>query len=85
MREKEKRELEIPIEIRKKKYKEYLDKYSSFTEEMLKDLHETHCRTKWGSSPTTECNAIGQQWAEKRYQRLRSKINTTRPGSDRPK
>ena len=73
MSRKRAKEAEVPFEIRKKRYKEFLKKYSSFTEDMLKELHETHCQTKWGSSVSSECNAIAQQLAKKRIQRLRSK------------
>jgi hypothetical protein len=66
------KEAEIPYKIRKEKYKEYLKEYDSYTEEMLEELHKTHCRTKWGSSGSSECNAIAQQLAKKRRQRLRS-------------
>jgi hypothetical protein len=63
------KEAQIPNKIRKQKYNALLEKYSSFTEKELKELHETHCQTKWGSSGSSECNAIAQQIAKKRIQR----------------
>jgi|TARA_B100002003_G_scaffold91647_1_gene85540 hypothetical protein len=64
------KEEEIPYKIRKERYNAFLEEYSSYTEEMLEELHKTHCQTKWGSSASSECNAIAQQLAEKRNQRL---------------
>ena len=67
------KEDEIPYKIRKQRYKDFLEEYDSYTEEDLEELHKTHCQTKWGSSASSECNAIAQQRAKKKYQRLRSK------------
>ena len=66
------KEEEIPYKIRKERYNAFLEEYSSYTEEMLEELHKTHCQTKWGSSASSECMAIAQQLAEKRRQRLLS-------------
>lgn len=64
------KEDEIPYKIRRQRYKDFLEQYVSYTEKELEELHKTHCHTKWGSSGSSECNAIGQQRAEKTYQRL---------------
>jgi 2,3-bisphosphoglycerate-independent phosphoglycerate mutase len=70
MREKE---AKAHSKISREKYKEFMKKYSAFTEDVLKDLHEENCKTKWGSSGSSECNAIAESLARKKIQRLQSK------------
>lgn len=66
------KEVEIPYKIRNERYNAFLEEYSSYTEEILEELHKTHCQTKWGSSDSSEYMAIAQQLAKKRRQRLLS-------------
>ena len=60
----------IPDKDRRKQYKALLKKYTPFTINELKALHQQHCITKWGSSATSECNAIGESIARKKYSKI---------------
>jgi len=70
MREKEARR--PSYKIRRQQRQELEDKYSTYSEENLGILHKENCTTKWGSSDSTECQAIASQFEQKRWKRLNS-------------
>lgn len=60
----------IPHKERRKQYKALLKKYSPFTINELKVLHQQHCLTKWGSSATSECSVISESITIKKYSKI---------------
>jgi hypothetical protein len=59
-----------PYEIRQKEFQQFEEKYSVYPEDRLRRLHEESCQTKWGSSDSSECQAIASQMRKKQVEKL---------------
>jgi len=51
---------EIPYKERRSSYKELMEKHGESSKKELQKLHRENCLTKWGSSSSSECNAIAE-------------------------
>jgi len=65
------KDAQTPLKTRRKNFKEFENKYKAYTESKLRDLHKENCQTKWGSSSSTECQAIASQLRRKQVDSLR--------------